>query len=583
MSLRMEISSISGLTYNLSMIRRLVILLSLTAFFAVSVLSQNLSDDDRLRLIVSQYGQAEVTIPFFDYQMLDHLSRNVSVLDVRNKVIEISLSRLTVEWFINQKYSYAIKEKKVLKGLVSAYSVSKAFQWDTYPTYTQYDSIMQSFAANYPSLCRLDTIGTSINGKLVLALKISDNPGADETEPEVFYTSTVHGDETGGFILMLRLADYLLRNYNNNDKVKELVDNLEIWINPLSNPDGTYNSGNAITSPIRYNADGVDLNRNFPDPLMTDIVHEKETLDMIRFMRNHRFVISANFHAGAEVVNYPWDRWLDKVHADDAWFYDISRAYADTVHVYADPGYMYDLDNGVTRGAVWYVVYGGRQDFVTQDLHGREVTIELDYQHVTPASQLPALWESNSRSLIGYLENALYGIHGVVLDSESSAPVSAEIFIKGHDIDSSQVYADTLTGTFVRMLEPGLWPLTLTAGGYRDTTINVTVNALQKTDITFYMDKETTPPDTSHPKPPALYPNPASSIIYALLPEEVSGTVNVSIFNQSGETVIYYDTEFYKEVPVQIDISRLSAGTYLAVFFNSRKNRSCTGRFIVIK
>ena len=144
-----------------------------------------------------------------------------------------------------------LRKKQDLKGIVSAASMSKAFEWNTYPTYTQYDSIMQSFAVNYPSLCHLDTIGTSINGKLVLALKISDNPAVDETEPEVFYTSSMHGDETGGFILMLRLADFLLKNYNDNARVKELVDNLEIWINPLANPDGTYNSGNAISSPVR--------------------------------------------------------------------------------------------------------------------------------------------------------------------------------------------------------------------------------------------------------------------------------------------------------------------------------------------
>jgi len=130
-----------------------------------------------------------------------------------------------------------------------------------------------------------------------------------------------------------------------------------------------------------------------------------------------------------------------------------------------------------------------------------------------------------------------------------------------------------------------MWPLTLTAEGYRDTIVNVPVNAFQRSDITVYMVKKTTPPDdTSHlPEPPALYPNPASSVIYALLPEEVTGSVNVSIFNQAGETMIYYDTEIYKDIPAQIDISRLSAGTYVAVFFNGKKNKSCMGRFIVIK
>jgi hypothetical protein len=568
------------------MIRYFVILFLIMALASRICFAQNSGDDDRLRDLVRQYGQAEVTVPFNPSISLDYLTLNVSILSVRNKMIEISLSPLTVEWFIMQKYNYIIKEKPDLKGLISAESLNKAFQWNVYPTYSQYDSIMQSFVADYPSLCHLDTIGRSINGKLVLALKISDNPAVDESEPEVFYTSSMHGDEIGGFILMLRLAELLLKDYGDNPRVKELVDNLEIWINPLANPDGTYNSGNAISSPVRYNANGVDLNRNFQDPGVPDMVYEKETIDMMNFMRSHRFVLSANFHAGAELVNYPWDRWLDILHADNDWFYDISRAYADTVHNYAPPDYMGDLDNGITRGSVWYIVRGGRQDFMTQQLHGREVTIELDYQHVTPVSQLQGLWENNWRSLIGYIENALYGIHGVVLDSESSAPVAAEIFIKGHDKDSSQVYSDKLNGSFVRLISPGVWPLSFSASGYRDSTINVTVNPGQKTDITVYLQKETTPPDTSEtrlPEPPALYPNPASSVLNAFLTEEMTGTVNVMITDVSGRIIFYYDTEFSKDVPLQIDISRLSAGTYYAVFTNSKKKATCMGRFIVIK
>jgi hypothetical protein len=118
------------------MIRYYIILLSLTAFVSQTCYAQYLSDDDRLRDIVKTYGQAEVTIPFSDSRMLDYLNTRVSVSDVRNKRIEISLSPLTVEWFISQKYSYAIKEKPDLKGIVSAESISKAFEWNTYPTYT---------------------------------------------------------------------------------------------------------------------------------------------------------------------------------------------------------------------------------------------------------------------------------------------------------------------------------------------------------------------------------------------------------------------------------------------------------------
>ena len=152
-----------------------------------------------------------------------------------------------------------ILERDDSKGVISAHNMNQAMEWDTYPTYSQYDSIMQSFRTLYPDLCHLDTIGTSINGKLVLALKISDNAANDEDEPEVFYSSTIHGDETGGFVLMLRLADYLLKNYNLNTRVKNLVDNLEIWINPLANPDGTYRTEIQYQTYhlSRYNANGV--------------------------------------------------------------------------------------------------------------------------------------------------------------------------------------------------------------------------------------------------------------------------------------------------------------------------------------
>ena len=565
------------------MISRLSIILLSAALFSQTCYAQNSSDDDRLRDIIKRYGQAEVIVPFTGSVIPENLTRNVSINTVREKVTEIVLSPLTVEWFISQKFSYSIKQKPELKGIVSAASMSKAFAWDTYPTYTQYDSIMQSFVLNYPTLCRLDTIGTSINGKLVLALKISDNPAEDETEPEVFYSSTMHGDETGGYVLMLRLADLLLKNYDSDLRIKELTDNLEIWINPLANPDGTYTNGNSISFPTRFNSNGIDLNRNFPDPLAPDIVSEKETLDMIAFMRSHRFVISANFHAGAELVNYPWDRWLSIYHADNDWFNDISRAYADTAHVYSEPGYMSDLDDGVTRGSVWYVVYGGRQDFVTQELHGREVTIELDYTHITPASQLPVLWENNWRSLLGYLENALYGIHGLVLDSQSYAPVGAKVFIQGHDKDSSHVYSDPLKGSFVRMLSSGTWPLTFTAKGYRDTTISVLVNPRQKTEITLYMKRDTSPSDTTLNELPSLYPNPASSVINAVLPEAVLGNVNVLIFSNLGALMAAYDTEVFTGVPLIINLERFSPGTYQVVFTNSKKKTSARGRFVVIK
>jgi hypothetical protein len=571
--------------YKVLMARRFLILLFISCFTALRCLSQVITSDDRLRQIVLQYGQVEVTLPYSDKKSIEILTTNVSILSVIDNVIHVSLSKLTVEWFILQKYDYKIVERVSSKALSSAGSVNQAMDWDLYPTYLQYDSIMRSFSIHYPSLCRLDTIGTSVNGKLVLALKVTSDAAVNTDKPKVFYTSTMHGDETGGFILMLHLADYLLKNYNLDNRVTNLLDNLEIWINPLANPDGTYVSDNLSTPPARYNANGYDLNRNFPDPFTPDIVQQKETHDMIKFMRKHKFVLSANFHSGTEVVNYPWDRWLSKFHADDSWFNSISRAYADTAHKYAGPEYMNFLDNGVTRGAVWYVVYGGRQDFMTWELHGREVTIEVDEQYVTPAPQLALLWQNNWHSLLGYLENALYGIHGLVRDVNTHAPVPAKVFISGHDIDSSQVYSDTLTGSFVRFLYPGSWNLSFSATGYKDTTIsNVEVVSGQKTDLIVDMSPGVSGIEkTKSGSLILLYPNPARDYFTAQLPDMMAGKINIRIINPVGMLMSEYSSEVVQGIPFVVGIRSLSAGTYIVIFTNTVTGSFSYGRFVIIK
>jgi hypothetical protein len=565
------------------MLNRLIIL-SLFLAGTPELLSQVVTQDDKLLGEISRFGQADVVIPYPGRDAINTITRYVSISSVSDKEVVISLSPATAGWFISRKFNYHIVEREYTKGVLMAANISEAMDWESYPTYTDYVAIMQAFAANYPSLCRLDTIGTSVYGKLVLALKISDNINTDEHEPAVFYSSTIHGDELAGFILMMRLADSLLSGYSTSARIRNMVNDLEIWINPLANPDGTYRTGNTIDNPVRFNINGTDLNRNFPDPLDPGIVPEKENLDMIKFMRKHRFVLSANFHSGAEVVNYPWDRWFSKYHADDEWFNYISRAYADTVHKYSATGYLTGItteDNGVTRGADWYVIWGGRQDFITWELQGREVTVELDYTKQTPAAQLGLLWRYNCRSLLDYLENARYGIHGLVRDDGTLVPVAAKVFINGHDKDSSHVYSDTLSGRFVRMLSPGLWNLTFSAAGYRDTTVsNIEVVNGQNTSLTVNLKPLSTEIETGKPENPILSPNPAQAGLSCLLPDKMGGDMQVTIFDQSGKKVTDYHAVYYPGVKHIIDLSGFKTGMYFVTFRKPAGGITYTGKFI---
>lgn len=351
----------------------------------------------------------------------------------------------------------------------------ETYDWNEYPTYEAYVDMMYQFETDFPGLCRVENFGATTDGRELLAAKITDNPDAEEEEPELFYTSTMHGDETTGYVVMLRLIDYLLTNYGLDDRVTSMVDNMEIWINPNANPDGTYATGNgSVSGATRGNANGVDINRNFPDP--DDGPHwdgnqyQAETLAFMDFAEAHDFVMSANFHGGAEVVNYPWDTWAQR-HADDDWWQFVSHEYADTVHTYSPSNYMNEFNNGITNGYDWYAVAGGRQDYMNYFQHCRELTIELSDIKLLPESQLNNHWEYNYRSLLNYIEQASYGIRGVVADSETGDPVGeAVIEIIGHDEDNSYVVSSSDLGDYYRPVITGTYDLTFSAPCYGPVT-----------------------------------------------------------------------------------------------------------------
>lgn len=562
------------------MIRLRAIVFFFLALPCLSCFAQSSNKGDRLKELVKQKGQANVSIVWPGKAAARELSENMSFRSVKDSELYLVVTPGNIERFLSLGYDYKIYDPDLSGSLRNSSTVKEAMQWDSYPTLPQYDSIMRSFGRDYPAICRLDTIGMSIKGRLIYALRISDHTGDERSVPRLFLTSTIHGDETGGFILMLRLAEYLLKNGRSDPRISNIIQNLEVWINPLANPDGTYRFGDEITTPVRDNANGVDLNRDFPDAETPKTSFQKETVDMIKFLRKHDFILSVNFHSGAEVVNYPWDKW-ERYHADNDWFYQISRNYADTVHFFSRPGYMDDLNNGITNGFEWYCINGGRQDFVTWELQGRELTIELDDDYVTPANELHDLWEFNRRSLIGFIENALYGIHGITLDHESGRPVPAMLYINGHDRDSSQIYCDTLSGRFTRMLSPGLWNLTFSSDGYRDTTIqDVIVTDLGRTSIEVPMRRAIKPKDSTDTSVPVIYPNPSRSSVNVLLPSKMAGKINIRVISHSGKSVAEFEKVVSGTDPFVLETGILGAGAYIVVFTNTTTGLSLSGRFV---
>lgn len=425
------------------------------------------------------------------------LSGIISIDKVEGETVFAYANKTEFEAFLKLGLDYQLLPKpgELLKNprMLSEVDIREIDEWDFYPTYNAYLDMMNQFADEYPALCEVFSIGQSTEGRELMMLKISKNVAQREEEPRFLYTGTIHGDETMGYVTLLRLADYLLENYGSLEDVTNLVDHAEIWINPLSNPDGTYAGGNnTVNGATRYNANGVDLNRNYPDP--EDGPHpdgnewQQETLAFMQLAEDFTFTMSANTHGGAEVLNYPWDTW-PQLAADNQWWIDVCREYADTVHLYAPADYLNEFNNGITNGYQWYTISGGRQDYMNYFHNCREVTMELSDTKLLPPAQLPDHWEWNYRSLINYMEQSLFGVNGTVTDLDTGEPLGAKVYIDGHDIDNSFVYAYPGNGYYQRLLEPGTYNMTYSAPGHYPVTVeDVEVVEYQVNTINVQLD-----------------------------------------------------------------------------------------------
>lgn len=300
-----------------------------------------------------------------------------------------------------------------------------SYEWDSYPTYDAYQSMMEAFPSQALSdrSCTLLDLGTLNSGRKLLGVRL--NNGQPDGKPRFLYSSTMHGDEVTGMMLMLRLIDEFCTS--TDSRIVNILNNVDLFIFPLTNPDGTYYGGNnTMNGARRYNNNGVDLNRNYKDYFNGDHPDGKayalETQWTMQLAQDYLFTMSANYHGGAEVVNYPWDAVYTD-HADKDWYELISTEYVSNVRTYSSSYMTNPYSDGVTNGADWYVITGSRQDYENAFGECREITIECSTTKKPSASTMPTYWNYNHTAMLGLIEQCLNGIHGYVYDAETNLPI----------------------------------------------------------------------------------------------------------------------------------------------------------------
>lgn len=311
-------------------------------------------------------------------------------------------------------------------------------------------------------------------------MEISDRPGVHEPgEPEFKYVANMHGNEVTGRETLLYLIQYLCERYETDQEVQLLVDSTRIHLLPSMNPDGYEHASTGAGLIGRNNANGIDLNRNFPDRFdRSEGPVQPETQAVMSWLERYPFVLSANLHNGALVANYPYDnsRSGDSVYTatqDDDIFVALSLSYSlshPTMQLGDSCGEHFP--RGITNGAEWYNVDGGMQDYNYLRAGCMEITVEQLCRKFPPVEELEGVWSDNVESLLAYARQVHRGVRGFVVDGGGGGPIQgARLTVKGRDY----VVRTAADGDYWRLLVGGEYRLMVSAEGYETSVATVTI------------------------------------------------------------------------------------------------------------
>lgn len=408
-----------------------------------------------------------------------------------------------------------IEEGRLSELLAAGYEVFDLKPWSLtgldeidpeYHTYEEYIETLEQYAADYPDLCKLDSIGHAQQfPRTIWSMKVSDNAAVEEDELAVLYIGVHHACEVMGGETLLYMIGHLLENYGTDPEITAWIDDYEIFFVPLLNPDGNY----AVTEGISYfwrknardidgdstyyeftggtwwsdDTEGIDLNRNYDwfwdtggtgNPWSyyyrgDSAFSESETQALRDLALEQHFVTGISFHSYGEVIIYPWDYGGQPGPDQDVYDEFASQLAAGFIDDWGNPYYtsVYEAESGQCRN--WF--YGAQGSF--------NFCVELlEYPvFIPPGDELEwrtELYYGGAKYLLQRVGQS--GMTGNITDAATGEPVYARVEIAGRI--SEQVdprYNEPLYGRYTRLLNPGDYEIIVLAEGYDTTFVAVTV------------------------------------------------------------------------------------------------------------
>ena len=392
-------------------------------------------------------------------------THDLSVDSIHNNVARVWIDEKEEQVILKAGYSL---ERVVDKAFLHTDSKGSATGYHTPETC---EADLKAWAAEHADVCSFHQIGESVEGRPIGALKISSDPLNHTFKPAVRICGAHHGNEVGSSETVIMFTKYLLDNYATDMRLQKLIDEREIWVIPMVNPDG-------VARRSRYNANRKDLNRNYGyhfgrgyKKAGASPYSEPETRAIRDQAAKIPFALSLSFHCSGDIVNYLWNYTLVRA-PDQEIIFELANGYA------SFNGYE------VTEGCDWYRTTGDTDDWA----YGCTGVIDATIEVANPAfSGMPSVFKKNLESMLYTIEQAGRGICGIVTDRDTGKPLEAmvEVLEPGWP-----AFTHPIAGDFHRVIQPGTYSLRVSAPGYAEKIVKgVTVSDGDATRIDVRLEK----------------------------------------------------------------------------------------------
>jgi len=441
--------------------------------------------------------------------------------DLRAGWVEIIADRAQMQTLADAGYAIEVLEQRERPAVLrpapgdspTGRPQEQPLQDQTYTDYGEMEQYLQQVVADHPAITRLESIGTSIEGRTIWALLISDNAAVDEDEPAILFNAAHHAREVMTPEVMIDMIDQLTDGYGVDPAMTARVDAYEIWCVPMVNPDGVeivFTADDLWRKNARDNddngritwKDGVDLNRNYPwgwggqcqgsSEGETQATYrgpaegsEPEVAALMALGRRIHPVFYVEYHTYGEDVFYAMG-------CDPEWFSPqlstISSGPDQSISRVIGEQYAARMLRANGQPGFIPAPFGSRVDGIGRDYHAHQsgalgFVVEMNagyegfhpiysiYRQPTVEGQRPAwTW------LIDRIGGPAIGGH--VVDAVTGQPLVTDLDLDEMTLpDGRRLTTNPATGRYHVIVVPGSYTLRVSAPGYADAVVPVTVGA----------------------------------------------------------------------------------------------------------